>query len=225
MFTKDIGSTFDKNIKNEWLVTNGIGGYASSTIIGVNTRKYHGLLVASLGNSINRVMTLSKFNEYVRVEGNKYSISSNECHNYIEKGYVYEEAFERKKLPEFLFNVAGVEIAKKIAMQYGENKVCIKYDIVNTNDEDAYFSLVPFVNYRNIHICKNAEEYMTEYTNDILKVNVDKQYKLYIKVDDSEFVSYDNTFYNNMFYRVEQERGFEACTPDNGRCDGSRLFY
>ncbi len=48
MFTKDISSTFDKNIQNEWIVTNGIGGYASSTIIGANTRKYHGLLVASI---------------------------------------------------------------------------------------------------------------------------------------------------------------------------------
>ena len=211
MFTKDISSTFDKNLKNEWLVTNGIGGYASSTIIGVNTRKYHGLLIASLGNSINRVLALSKFNEYIKVEGNRYSISSNECQNYIEKGYIYEEAFERKKLPEFLYSVSGIEIVKKIAMSYGENKVCIKYNIVNTNSEVAYFSLVPFVNFRNIHTVSNAQEYPYVFGDDeILRVDVEKKYRLYIKVDDASFTAYDNTFYNNMYYRVERERGFEA---------------
>ncbi len=211
MFTKDISSTFDKNLKNEWLVTNGIGGYASSTIIGVNTRKYHGLLIASLDNSINRVMTLSKFNEYVKVENNKFSISSNECHNYIEKGYVYEEAFERKKLPEFLYGVSGVEISKKIAMLYGENKVCIKYNIVNTNDSPIYFSMIPFVNYRNIHAVQNAYEYATSVDdNNVLRIDVDNKYKLFIKVDDSEFTSFDNTFYNNMYYRAQKERGFDS---------------
>ena len=54
MFTKEISSTYEKNLKNEWLLTNGIGSYASSTLIGVNTRKYHGLLVAALGNNLDR---------------------------------------------------------------------------------------------------------------------------------------------------------------------------
>lgn len=212
MFTKDISSTFEKNLTNEWLVTNGIGGYASSTIIGVNTRKYHGLLVASLGDSLSRVMTLSKFNEYVICDGEKYSLSSNECNGYIEKGYIYEEAFERNKLPEFLYGVNGVEISKKIAMAYGENKVCIKYNIVNTNDIVAYFSLTPFVNYRDIHRVQNANNYATfiDPDNNVVEVDVDNKYRLYMKVDESSFTRYNDVYYNNMFYRVEQSRGFEC---------------
>ena len=209
MFTKDISSTFDKNIQNEWIVTNGIGGYASSTIIGANTRKYHGLLVASL-NNLDRYMVLSKLNEYVTVDGQKYSISSNECKNYIEKGYIYEEDFERKMLPEFLYGVQGVEISKKIAMLHGENKVCVKYNIVNTTDNSIVFTAVPFVNYRNFHAVKNADEYITHFEDDILCVEVSRDNKLFMKFDDAEFIRYDSTFYNNMFYRVENERGFEA---------------
>ena len=209
MFTKDISSTFDKNIQNEWIVTNGIGGYASSTIIGANTRKYHGLLVASL-NNLDRYMVLSKLNEYVIVDGQKYSISSNECKNYIEKGYIYEEEFERKMLPEFLYGVQGVEISKKIAMLHGENKVCIKYDIVNTKENAVYFIAVPFVNYRSFHAVKNADEYVNHFEDEILCVEVSRDNNLYMKLDASEFVKYDSTFYNNMFYRVESERGFEA---------------
>ena len=55
--TKD---NFEENIKHEWLITNGIGGYASSTICGCNTRKYHGLLVAALGSSRRKIFMLVK---------------------------------------------------------------------------------------------------------------------------------------------------------------------
>ncbi|MBR3280471.1 MAG: glycogen debranching enzyme N-terminal domain-containing protein [Clostridia bacterium] len=210
MFTKDISSTFEKNLKNEWLITNGIGGYASSTIIGVNTRKYHGLLVASLGNNMERVMTLSKFNEYVTIGDEKYSFSSNECQGYIEKGYVYQEAFERKMLPEFLFNVNGVEIAKKMTMQHGKNKVCIRYNIVNSLDDICYITLVPFVNYRDFHAVKNANVYEHTYEDHLLTLKVSDKNNLYIKITDGEFIEYENTFYNNMYYRVEENRGFDA---------------
>ena len=212
MFTKDISSTFNKNIKNEWLVTNGIGGYASSTIIGVNTRKYHGLLVASINNNMERIMTLSKFNEYVQVGQNKLSISSNECRGFIEKGYIYEEDFEKKLLPEFLYSVQGVELSKKIAMPYGENKVCIKYNIANNNDELAFFMLAPLVNYRGFHSVSNAGNYSTEYDESagILQVNVNNKNKLFIKVDESSFTKYEDVFYSNMFFRVEEQRGFDC---------------
>lgn len=209
MFTKEISSTFEKNLKNEWLLTNGIGGYASSTIIGVNTRKYHGLLVASLGNNMERVMTLSKFNEYVKIGDEKISFSSNECTGYIEKGYVYQEEFEKKMLPEFLYSINGVEIAKKITMVYGQNKVCSRYNIVNTTDNICYFVLVPFVNYRSFHTVKNAEAYKQDF-DEYLTLDISEDNNLYIKVTESEYTPYDNTFFNDMYYRIEENRGFES---------------
>lgn len=208
MFTKDISSTFEKNLKNEWLLTNGIGGYASSTLVGANTRKYHGLLIAALGNYLDRYLVLSKVNEYVEIKNNKYSISTNECHNYIEKGYVYQEVFEKKILPEFLYDVEGIKIVKKVAMIYGENKLAIRYNIVNTLNEDISFQLVPFVNYRNHHEVRDAKIYSQKYENEILTLNLDEKNSLFIKVNDSEYTSYENTFYKNMYYRVENSRGF-----------------
>ena len=210
MFTKDISSTYEKNLKNEWLLTNGIGGYAASTLVGANTRKYHGLLVAALGKNLDRFLVLSKINEYVEINNNKYSISTNECHNYIEKGYIYQETFERKFLPEFLYDVAGVHIVKKMAMMHGENKIAIKYNVVNTLDEDIRIKLVPFVNYRNYHIVQNAKEYAQHYEDNTLELNLDdKENKLFIKVTNSDYNEYKNTFYKNMYYRVENTRGFE----------------
>ena len=193
----------------EWLVTNGIGGYASSAIIGANTRKYHGLLVASIGENLERMMTLSKINETVIINGAKYSISSNECVNYVEKGYVYQTTFERKLFPEFLYEVNGIEIAKKIVMVHDENKVCIRYNIVNTTDSMGALSLTPFVNYRGFHRVQNAGNYKQSFEDDILTINVDPKYNLYIKIQDSEYKKYSDTFYNNMFYRIEKDRGFD----------------
>jgi len=208
MFTKDISSTFEKNLKNEWLLTNGIGGYASSTLVGANTRKYHGLLVAPLVHYLERFLVLSKVNEYVEIKNNKYSISTNECHNYVEKGYVYQDVFEKKILPEFLYDVEGIKIVKKVAMVYGENKVAIKYNIVNTLDEEISFQLVPFVNYRNYHTVQDAKVYPQNFENEILTLDLDETNHLFIKVTESEYRAYPTTFYKNMYYRVETSRGF-----------------
>ena len=210
MFTKDISSTYDKNLRYEWLVTNGIGGYASSTIIGSNTRKYHGLLVASLGKSMERIMTLSKINEYITIDGERFSLSSNECDGYVEKGYVYQTEFQRKYLPEFMYSIEGVEIAKKISMVYKQNKVVIRYNIANNKDAICYLSLIPLVNYRSFHTVQNAYNYMQDYYKDLLTIKVDNRYKLFIKVTNSEYTEYKDTFYNNMYYREERSRGFDS---------------
>ena len=83
-----------EGITKEWLVTNGIGGYASSTVLGINTRKYHGLLVAPLTPPARRFVILSKIDESLEIEGKKYNLYSNICKNYISDGYKYLESFE-----------------------------------------------------------------------------------------------------------------------------------
>ena len=82
---KDI--ELEECLKREWIITNGIGGYASSTALGINTRKYHGLLVAPLTPPARRHVILSKLDESVEIEGNKYNLYSNICKNYISDGY------------------------------------------------------------------------------------------------------------------------------------------
>lgn len=72
-------ASFEDGIKKEWIIANGIGGYSSSTVIGANTRKYHGLLVAALNESCERFLVLSRLNEEIEVDKKTYSISSNEC--------------------------------------------------------------------------------------------------------------------------------------------------
>ena len=76
----------ENGIQKEWIITNGIGGFASSTIIGANTRKYHGLLIAPLTPPARRYLILSKVDESIEIGGKQYNLYTNIGKNYITKG-------------------------------------------------------------------------------------------------------------------------------------------
>lgn len=201
---------FEDVIKNEWLLTNGIGGFACSTISNCNTRKYHGLLIAALGKSAERFLCLSKINESIYIKGNEISFSANECYNYIEKGYQYQETFEKQYLPKWEYKIKDISIKKEIAMKYGENKIAIVYKIV-TGKDDAMIKLQPLVNYRNFHTIRNCFELEQNFDKTSVNINLNSHgTKLRMKISDGEYTKYDRVYYRNMFYRVENNRGLEA---------------
>ena len=84
-FTKE-DLNLENGLEKEWLITNGIGGYSSSTIIGANTRKYHGLLVAPLTPPARRFLILSKLDESIEINEKKYDLYTNICKEYISRG-------------------------------------------------------------------------------------------------------------------------------------------
>ena len=151
--TKEELSNFEDASRHEWIITNGIGGYASSTVIGLNTRKYHGLLVAAIGESGDRCLVLSKINESIDLNGKNYTISTNQCNNFIEQGYTRQESFERNFLPEFEYKVDDVVVNKTIAMKYGENKIGIIYKIqkfsLHFNTGAIFHPMPPIYNLSN----------------------------------------------------------------------------
>ena len=91
---------FEAAIKREWLETNGIGGYASSTISGANTRRYHGLLVAATRPPVERMVLLSKFEETVIVDGKRYELSCNQYPGKVHpEGYQFLTGFRLDPFP------------------------------------------------------------------------------------------------------------------------------
>ena len=122
---------FEEAIEKEWIVTNGLGGFASSTIIGVNTRKYHGLLVAPLKPPAQRYLLVSKVDESVNIDGIEYGLYTNMCRNNITEGYKHLVSFEKEEVPVFSYNVEGIEIEKSICMEYRKNVSLILYKIKN----------------------------------------------------------------------------------------------
>ena len=83
-FTKE-DLNLENGLEKEWLITNGIGGYSSSTIIGANTRKYHGLLVAPLTPPARRFLILSKLDESIEINEKKYDLYTKICKEYISR--------------------------------------------------------------------------------------------------------------------------------------------
>ena len=132
--------SLNNGIQKEWIITNGIGGYSSSTIVGVNTRKYHGLLVAPLTPPARRMVILSKVDESVFIEDKRYDIFSNMGKGFVSSGYVYQEAFEKEYIPTFTYKVNNdITITKSICMQYGKNTVCVLYRIENSRSRSEDF--------------------------------------------------------------------------------------
>src|SRR5256885_10962780 len=102
-FDENICGNLNEASEREWLETNGIGGFASSTISGLNTRRYHGLLVAATKPPVGKMVLLSKVEETLVVGGRRYELSCNRYPGVIHpQGHVYLKEFRQEPFPTFV---------------------------------------------------------------------------------------------------------------------------
>src|SRR5262247_501250 len=121
-FDQETHCNLDSALRKEWLETNGLGGFASSTITGLNTRRYHGLLTAATKPPVGRMVLLSKLEETLIIDGRRYELSANQYPGVIHpQGHVYLKQFRLDPFPVFTYEVAGIEIEKSVFMIHGEN--------------------------------------------------------------------------------------------------------
>ena len=120
-------------LSREWLVTNGLGGYASGTVAGVNTRRYHGLLVASMNPPVQRMVLLAALEEWLLTSNEPGSLAAQEYWD----GTVYPEGFAHLDaveldgmLPVFRWTVEGRTIEKRIWMEHEANRSVVSYRLV-----------------------------------------------------------------------------------------------
>ncbi len=203
----------ETDISKEWLITNGIGGYASSTIIGCNTRKYHGLLVAPLNPPALRYVILSKVDESIEFNDNKYNLYTNMCKNSISEGYKYLTKFDNEYIPSFTYKVEDVIVKKIVCMEYGKNITCISYKIKNGNHKTK-LTLSPIVNYRSAHVASIYHQFDIEQEkeNNIVKIVLDRHFNnpIYIKASEGNYIGHNQDIFKGMFYIEEEKRGFDA---------------
>ena len=127
---------YHEAIKYEWLETNGLGGYRSSTIIGCNERRYHGLLIAATTPPTERKLLLSKLDETVITARGRFPISTNNYGDTIHPtGFQCMTHFRKVLFPEFLFEVDGVdEKTAKASLMLAGGKLPIKVKIIKRRD-------------------------------------------------------------------------------------------
>ena len=200
----------DKALEKEWIITNGIGGFASSTIIGANTRKYHGLLVSPIIPPARRRLILSKLDESIEVGGKKYELFTNVGKNYISQGYKYQESFSKELLPTFEYKVEDVIITKTICMEHFKNTVGVYYKIRN-GAKHSKLILAPVMNFRNAHGINKDHQFKLkqQMRNKKLEVEIDDGNPIYITINDGNYIEHKDDIFYNMFYIEEEKRGFE----------------
>ncbi len=208
--TKDKISLED-GLSKEWLIANGIGGFASSTIIGANTRKYHGLLIAPLTPPARRFLMLSKVDESIEINGKEEILYTNVCERFISDGYKNLVKFEKEYLPKFTYKIGDIVVEKTIAMEYGKNTLVILYKVKNANDK-IKLKLTPIINFRDFHTMSTNYNFNIRQTikNNKVKIVVDGQsrYPLYMTCTQGKYIQYEKNIFKNMFYIEEQKRGF-----------------
>ncbi len=146
----------DAALRREWLETNGLGAFASSTIIGLNTRRYHGLLVAATKPPVGRFVLLSKLEETLFIDGQAFELSANRYPGVVHpQGFRYLKQFRLDPFPIFTYEVEGVEIEKSVFMIQDENSTVVHYELKKSNQPALLKSLQleirPLIAFRDYH--------------------------------------------------------------------------
>jgi predicted glycogen debranching enzyme len=201
-------------IKNkEYIVTNGIGGYSSSSLCGMNTRRYHGLLVASLNPPVERYVVVSKIEEtIIQSNGEIINISTNQYPGtFYPNGYMHQHRFTKQPIPTFFYKLeSGLQVEKSICMAYGSNTTIVAY--FNSGSVDFELNMNPFYVLRDYHSL-NAETQVNAYATEINDNYIAIGYhgmpqKVYCKIRNGVFKD-SKAIYYNVEYFQEQSRGFD----------------
>jgi len=223
--TKDV-SIFQKTIEallqpggklfyegDEWLETNGLGGWAGSSIIGCNTRRYHGLLVAATKPPTERVVLLSKLDEEIVVNDERFGLSSNlygDDHIHP-KGHQYLSSFTRELFPEWLYEINGIVLRKTVAMMQAENTTLVLYKVIKTKQAFT-LQLLPLIAARDYHSLQHSYTNMfwdVQFEKDVFKCQpYENSPIVYISVPNSTY-HHDPSWFYGFNYPVEKYRGLD----------------
>lgn len=204
--------TFEETSQKEWLLTNGIGGYASGTISGANTRRYHGLLVASLNPPTQRQVLVSKIEESITLKRDTcVEFSSNRYTGAIHpQGFQYIKSFERSPLPRTVYQIGGNLVAKTIFMVHGSNTTVVEYE--NLGKSSYQLKLTPFFADRDYHSLFHENpkfDYYYEEQQNVLKIHSHYgSQPLFFKFFDGNFIE-DRHWFKNFAYEKEAYRGLD----------------
>jgi len=158
---RDICGDLPAAEQREWLVTNGIGGFASGTVAGLQTRRYHGLLVAALKPPLGRTLLVAKLEETATCEGHAYPLGTNRWMGgaLAPQGFRYIERFRLEgTMPVWTYALADARLEKRIWMQQGANTTYVEYRLVGAS-RPIQLEIKALVNYRDYHASTRAGDW------------------------------------------------------------------
>ena len=215
---------FDAALGREWLETNGLGGFASSTPYGLNTRRYHGLLVAATRPPVGRLVLLSKLEETLIIDGQRFELSANQYPGTTHpEGHHLLQEFRLDPFPIFTYAVEGVVIEKSVFMIDGENSTVIQYKLLEkekgTSKDSApsaqrniqleVRALVAFRDYHSLAHESGSINRSVEVEKGLATVKLHGEITALHLAHDADELDYASYWYRNFEYCAERERGFD----------------
>jgi predicted glycogen debranching enzyme len=201
---------------SEWLETNGLGGWASSSLSGCNTRRYHGILVAATKPPTERTVLVNKLDEIVVLNDEWFHLGTNKYRESLSpQGYVHLIEFKKDFFPEFVFEANGVVIRKTVVMLHEENTTVIIYNVLEAPSTFT-FKLLPLISgrgYHTLHTANDVFDTSCTFENGIFKTRpYVSSPEIFISVPNASLRKDPNWFYQ-FDYAVERYRGME-CEED-----------
>lgn len=215
----DLATSLDR----EWLVTNGLGGYASASLSGATTRSYHGLLVAALHPPVDRTVLVTKVDEEVTLpDGQCCKLGTNEYQN----GVLNPQGYTRLicvvlegDIPCFTYLLTPtLLLEKRVWMQYGQNTTYVQYRLIGTLDDNdektegiVSLALYPFCLTRNYHqVTQGAPDwhFLVEAQGNRCRVRAfDGAHPFQCILPPTAMFTPTRTWYWHVLHRRDTERG------------------
>ncbi len=206
----------DPHLNEEWLVTNGLGGYASGTVAGALTRRYHGLLIAALPNPLGRTMTLNALSERIRLPNRDvFFTGPNELAGVDPPGTLAPREFRLEGgLPVWHYEFPGGALEKRLFMVYRQNTVHVNYRLVDAR-EPVRLALRPGIHFRSHDAPVStplAKRYVLTVTDDGYEVCADETNcpSLRLLCLPQKPFTADRKIIDRILFRTEQTRGYES---------------
>jgi len=195
----------------EWLLTNGIGAFASSTLVGCNTRRYHGLLTAATMPPLGRINTINRVGELIYLDGNRnfLELSINQFGaSFHPHGEAYLRRFSLDRAARFEYELEGIKVAKEIQLLWQRNTVGIRYRVEAEANRQVQLDLIPFLSLRDFHSLRKAGGAF-EVQCDTWEMTVkDGNNALKLRADAGRFTARADWWYGHT-YAIESERGLD----------------
>ena len=215
-FDKTQMSNLQDSLFKELLITNESGAYCSTTLVGCNIRKYHGLLVVPVPNldDENHVL-LSSLDETIIQHGAEFNLGLHKYQgdNYSPKGHKYIVSFEWEKVPTWIYRIGGVLLKKEIAYRTDRYRLFVRYTLLEAHSPTT-LRLKPYLAFRSVrqwtHENGAANTGYTPVENGIKMCMYDGYPDLYMQTTAENEFHYQPDWYRGLDYPKERERGYDS---------------
>ena len=217
---RSILQNYNEAIQNEWLETNGLGGWSGSTVTGCNSRRYHALLMAATVPPAERMSLVSKLDETLIINHERFELSTNDYGDVIHpSGYQHLTSFCKDLFPQWTYEVNGILLKKTIAMVQDENTTLLMYEVLRSaavgNIQDfpkVNIELLPLISARGYHSLQHSYNNMFRdalFENEIFQtLPFNGAPHIYISVPGGQYQHHPQWF-NNFNYAIEKYRGLD----------------